>query len=143
MEHHTSPTWLRAGYGLFAVWFVLLGVHMLVDPAGWYHATPGVPAEGPLNIHFIRDIGSAFIMVAVAYGLSLQRSAGWQLPAVAAVLPALHGMIHFIGIVDGHSHGSALIVELLGVVFPGGIAVLLPLVHYKHQKKGTSHDVAF
>ena len=137
------PIWVRAAYGLFALWFALLGAHMLADPAGWYHATPGVSAEGPLNIHFIRDIGSAFIMVAAAYGLSLQRNTSWQLPAVAAALPALHGIIHLISIVGGHSHGSALIVELLGVVFPGGIAVLLALVHYKHQKKGTSHDVSF
>lgn len=138
----TSPTWVRAIYGLFVLWFALLGVHMLIDPAGWYSSTPGVPAEGPMNSHFIRDIGAAFIMVAVCYGFSLQQRASWQLPTIAAVLPAIHGGIHLIGLLSGHSHGTAFFVELLGVIFPGGLAVVLPLVHYKHQKKGTRDEVA-
>jgi hypothetical protein len=95
-----------------------------------------------MNSHFIRDIGSAFIMVAVCYSFSLQQNAIWQLPTVAAVLPAMHGGIHLIGLLSGHSHGIALLVEILGVVFPGGIAVVLPLIHYKHQKKGTRNEAA-
>ncbi len=136
-----SPPWLRTTYGLFAFWFALLGVHMLIDPAGWYSSTPGVPEEGPMNAHFIRDIGSAFIMVAIAYGFSVQKSASWQLPAVAAVLPALHGGIHLLGAISGHRHGDGLLLELLAVVLPGGIAAVLPLVHYRNQSKGAGHEV--
>lgn len=137
----TPPTWVRAIYGLFVLWFALLGAHMLIDPAGWYSVTPGVAAEGPMNSHFIGDIGAAFIMVAAAYGFSMQKGASWQLPAVAAVLPTMHGGIHLIGIISGHSHGNAFLVELLGVIFPGGLAAMLPLIHYTHQKKGYHREV--
>jgi len=138
---NASPLWLRVAYGLFGLWFALLGVHMLIDPAGWYSSTPGVPEEGPMNIHFIRDIGSAFIMVAAAYGFSLQKNTNWHLPAVAAVLPALHGGIHLVGIISGHSHGAAVMVEVFAVIFPGGVAVLMPLVHYRHQSKGAGREI--
>jgi len=131
-----SPTWVRVAYGLFTLWFALLGAHMLIDPVGWYSATPGVSNEGPMNDHFIRDIGAAFVMVAIAYAFSLQKGASWQLPAVAAVLPALHGAIHLFSAITGHSHGTAMVVELFGVILPGGIAVTLPIIHFRHQIKG-------
>jgi hypothetical protein len=36
------------------------GVIMLAVPAAWYTAVPGVPATGPFNPHFVRDIGVAY-----------------------------------------------------------------------------------
>ena len=53
------------------VWTVILalaglgnlanGLWMLADPVGWYREIPAaVPDFGPLNEHFVRDIGSAF-----------------------------------------------------------------------------------
>src|SRR4029077_17484094 len=40
---------------------------MLADPEGWYHGLPaGVPHTGPLNEHFVRDIGAAFTVMGVA-----------------------------------------------------------------------------
>ena len=38
------------------------GVFMLAAPAAWYAFAPGVPNTGPLNAHFIRDIGAAFLV---------------------------------------------------------------------------------
>jgi hypothetical protein len=38
------------------------GVFMLAAPASWYATAPGVPNTGPLNGHFIRDIGAAFLV---------------------------------------------------------------------------------
>ena len=43
------------------------GVWMLATPAAWYHGLPaGVPDTGPLNVHFVRDVGSAFATFAWA-----------------------------------------------------------------------------
>lgn len=33
------------------------GLFMLVSPADWYFAVPGVTTTGPFNQHFVRDIG--------------------------------------------------------------------------------------
>ena len=42
---------------------------MLVAPLHWYHELPAnVPAAGPFNEHFVRDIGCAFAVMAVALG---------------------------------------------------------------------------
>ena len=38
------------------------GLWMLADPGHWYeHLPAGVPDTGPLNAHFVRDIGCAFL----------------------------------------------------------------------------------
>ena len=42
------------------------GLLMLLDPAGWYALAPGVPETGPLNLHFVRDIGCAYILAGLA-----------------------------------------------------------------------------
>jgi hypothetical protein len=42
------------------------GLFMLGDPAAWYAAVPGVPMTGPLNPHFVRDIGCAYCVAGAA-----------------------------------------------------------------------------
>ena len=40
------------------------GAWMLWDPIHWYHTLPAaVPDSGPLNEHFVRDIGCAFTLL--------------------------------------------------------------------------------
>lgn len=42
----------------------LNGLWMLIDPKHWYLNLPGrVPDFGPLNEHFARDLGCAFILI--------------------------------------------------------------------------------
>ena len=56
-------TWVLA---IFGAGNLANGVWMLVDPAGWYVNLPAaVPDFGPLNEHFVRDIGAAYTMTAV------------------------------------------------------------------------------
>lgn len=57
-------TYLLAPFGL-----VTLGNAgwMLAAPVHWYHTLPaGVPDFGPLNEHFVRDIGSGFLVLGAA-----------------------------------------------------------------------------
>lgn len=138
----TSPTGrrsIRIIYALLAAWFALLGLYMLIDPAGWFVATPGVADEGPMNAHFIRDIGAAFLTVAVLYGFSMYQNASWQLPAAAAILPGLHGIIHLWSILTGHTHGDIAALEMSLIVLPGGLAVCLAVFHYKIQHRKEEH----
>jgi hypothetical protein len=58
---------------------------MLADPAGWYAGLPAaVPDTGPLNTHFVRDIGSAFAVMGAALLLAAARPA-LRVPMLAAV----------------------------------------------------------
>jgi len=40
------------------------GVWMQIRPETWYYAIQGVTGAGPLNLHFIRDIGCAYLVAA-------------------------------------------------------------------------------
>lgn len=49
---------------LFAVGNLANGLWMLVDPPHWYtHLPANVPGSGPLNEHFVRDIGCIFTLI--------------------------------------------------------------------------------
>jgi uncharacterized protein YjeT (DUF2065 family) len=74
------------------------GALMLVAPGLWYTMVPGVIDTGPLNQHFIYDIGMAFVAsgAMLALGARAGRSAA-ILACAGATWPALHALIHIEG----------------------------------------------
>jgi hypothetical protein len=55
------------------------GLLMPFDPVGWYAVGPGVTETGPLNPHFVRDIGCAYILTGFALaGLASTSARGPQ-----------------------------------------------------------------
>jgi hypothetical protein len=115
---------VRAMLLILGVFHALNGVWMVLDPMGWYEAIPGVVATGPLNHHFVQDIGFAFL--ASGAGLALGAFRGRWAPAWAiagATWPALHALLHVSGWL---THGfpkamPAALSEAVGVV---GIGIL-------------------
>ena len=70
------------------------GVFMLAVPAAWYAIVPGVPDSGPLNTHFIRDIGAAFL-VAGGSLMWFARDARARPAALGcAAFFTLHALVH-------------------------------------------------
>lgn len=70
-------TWVL---GLFGLGNVVNGLWMLLDAPGWFVGIPAaVPDFGPLNEHFVRDVGAAYLTVGVAL-------------AWAAFVPAARGL---------------------------------------------------
>jgi hypothetical protein len=113
---------------ILGVFHLLNGLAMLVDPMAWYIAVPGVNASGPLNHHFIADIGLVF--VASGAGLILgarqgPRAAVWA--AAGAAWPALHALLHIGGwLAHGFPATGPLIAsEVFGVVGTGALGVAL------------------
>ena len=77
------------------------GVFMLVAPAAWYAIAPGVPNTGPLNAHFIRDIGAAFL-VAGGSLVWFARDARARPAALAcAAFFVLHALVHLTDAITG------------------------------------------
>jgi hypothetical protein len=74
------------------------GFWMLTAPDSWYAAIPGVPATGPLNHHFVEDVGMAFVASGglLAVGASTTARAG-AFAIAGAVWPLLHSFIHISG----------------------------------------------
>lgn len=98
------------------------GTYMFVDPSAWYHVVPGVPHTGPLNIHFVRDIGIAYFTAGVAIAWS-QFGADWRATALGAMFISLHAALHTVETVYGHHH-DVIINELLAVHMPAAVAIL-------------------
>ena len=72
------------------------GLWMLADPVGWYTTLPaGVPDFGPLNEHFVRDIGSTFTMLGLGLLWATFRTSV-RLPVLVLVtlFNGLHALVH-------------------------------------------------
>jgi hypothetical protein len=69
---------------------------MLASPAHWYlHLPANVPGSGPLNEHFVRDIGCIFSLLGIALLLSIVRRR-WRVPAMvaASAYSVAHALVH-------------------------------------------------
>jgi hypothetical protein len=120
---------MRAFLWIFGLGNIANAIWMLVAPEAWYHELPaGVPDTGPLNLHFVRDIGAAYATT----GLAL--CAGAEMPqyrraaiAGAAVFLGLHAAIHVFDLVTGLLPATHWIEDLPGVFFPALLLAVLSL----------------
>jgi hypothetical protein len=101
------------------------GVYMFVDPPGWYAAVPGVPDTGPLNHHFVRDIGIAYFTAGAALTWSAF-GAGWRAAALAALFIGGHALLHLGELAMGH-HRDVIVNEALAVHLPAILIVALAI----------------
>lgn len=99
----------------------LNGLMMLADGPGWYARVPGVTDTGPLNAHFIQDIGMAFLVAGLALAARAWRPRYWPAGLAGAGFLAGHAAIHLVGILGGHAHHAAF--DLIGIVFPATLAL--------------------
>jgi hypothetical protein len=82
--------------GLFALGNLVNGVWMLANPAHWYiHLPANVPGTGPLNEHFVRDIGCIFLLMGLALAIAAFRRS-WRLPAMVLTTAfyGAHALVH-------------------------------------------------
>jgi len=100
---------------------------MLVDPAGWYSLVPGVSETGPLNPHFVRDIGCAYLMSGAAFlWLAFDDRARPAAIAGAGFL-TLHALVHVADGIAGRAHAEHAAVTVAAVFVPAAIALWLAL----------------
>ena len=116
--------------GLFGLGNVVNGLWMLVDPVHWYHTLPaGVPDFGPLNEHFVRDIGCIYLLLGLAlvigaFRLSLRApSCG-----AAAAFSLLHAVVHVFDTARGFVGLEHWWIDLPGVYAPALIVTALYFV---------------
>ena len=84
------------------------GALMLAAPEFWYSLAPGADHTGPMNIHFIRDIGLAFLASAAALFVAARTGSR------AVLIPALvflggHALLH---LAEMAVHGTTLTAAL-------------------------------
>ncbi|MFJ7793969.1 hypothetical protein [Pseudomonas sp. NPDC096950] len=104
------------------------GVFMLINPALWYSAVPGVERTGLFNQHFIRDIGLLYMAIGAAFaGGSLSPTHRVLLWASAATWLTAHALFHFWEVAAGICGPEALRVDFAAVTLPAIFAILLTL----------------
>lgn len=123
---------LRAFYILMALGHAGNGLVMLANPEAWYsELVPGVPNTGPMNTHFERDIGLAFL----AFGLGL----GWAafnldkarpIHVLATIFIGGHGLFHVIEIARGALPPEHWVYDSVSVFLPSALlfALCVPAV---------------
>jgi len=99
---------------------------MFASPRSWYLAIPGVPQTGPANAHFIRDIGCAYLVVALSL-LWLARSPKHAWPAALAGggFLTMHALVHICDFFAGRELGRQLVADLPAVFIPATLVVWL------------------
>jgi len=107
------------------VWFGN-AVWMLADPAGWYAGVDGVPNTGPYNPHFVRDIGMAYLTLALLAFAAI-RWPGQSTPLIGAgaLFLGLHAILHVWDIAAGRLPTEHIVMDMPGVFLPVFIAALL------------------
>ncbi len=111
--NHGALAAALAGMGLVSG---LNAAAMLGAPETWYWSVPGVPNTGPLNVHFVRDIGVTFATLSAALGLAavlpVHRAI---LTFVASLWFAGHAALHIFDITTGCLPASHWLIDLPGV----------------------------
>lgn len=74
--------------GLFA-----FGPYIFFFPQQFYDLIPGLAAMGPFSIHFIRDVGLAFLACGILTFWGAARG-DWRLVLAGLLWPNLHGLFH-------------------------------------------------
>ncbi len=104
------------------------GAFMLISPAGWYFAVPGVTTTGPFNQHFIRDIGLVFLFLGFAFitgaARPRYRPIAW---GAATVWLAGHALFHLWEVAAGICGPSVLLRDFPAVSLPALLGLFLTL----------------
>ena len=102
------------------------GAAMLLQPTAWYHAVPGVVYTGPLNLHFVRDIGAAYLGSAVGLAWrALRGPAAAPAAQCGALFLVLHAAIHVAETLAGLCGWRQLVADVPGVLLPALLAAAL------------------
>jgi hypothetical protein len=118
---------LKAFYVIMAIVSVGNGLTMLAAPEAWYEEiVPGAHHTGPMNIHFQRDIGIAFLaagagLIWAAFHLAQARA----MHVVTGIFLGGHGLLHVYDILVGHLPMEHWLYDTPTVILPGAIMLAL------------------
>jgi hypothetical protein len=127
---------VRAGLILLGLFHLGNGLWMLAAPDSWYAAIPGVSATGPINHHFVADIGLAFAASGTGLLLGARSAASAGAFAVAgAAWPALHALLHLWGWIHmGVPAGTSIAMsEGGGLMLVGALGAALAWIRYSER----------
>ena len=123
--------------GLGALGNLANGLWMLADPAGWHAGIPaGVPDFGPLNEHFVRDVGVIFTMLGIALAWAAYvPSARVTATALVTLFYVLHALVHVYDTARGLVGSEHWLIDLPAVYLPALFLVILTALLVRQQPR--------
>jgi len=95
------------------------GAWMLVAPVSWYLRIPGVANTGPANLHFIRDIGCAYLVAGLTViWLGQASRQAWPAALASGTFLGLHALVHLYDFFIGHESARELMSDLPTIFLP-------------------------
>lgn len=108
---------------------------MLAYPFSWYNNFPAaIPHTGPFNSHFVRDIGVAYICVAIGFAwCAVHPVRGYGIHLGLTAFFAGHAFIHLYDILSGRLPHSHWLIDSPMVFLPAIIMIILALPAVRKQ----------
>ena len=107
--------------GILAAFNLANGLAMIFVSSAWWASVPGVPETGPFNLHFVQDVGAAFLVCGLALAARAWRATYWAAAVAGSAFLVTHALIHLALMAGGHDHHAA--ANLAAVVLPAGLAL--------------------
>ncbi|MCD9147479.1 hypothetical protein [Pseudophaeobacter flagellatus] len=115
---------------------VLTAAYIWIATQHWYHTIPGVAQTGPMNFHFAKDVGLAYLASGVALiwaGVKHDKSAG----ICGASWLVLHALFHiWIWFHRGTPADLVSLTNLIGIQMPA-FAGFISAVNLKSERANT------
>jgi uncharacterized protein YjeT (DUF2065 family) len=105
------------------------GISMLLAPAAWYASIPGVQTTGPFNHHFVRDIGSAYLVAGAGLIWFALDYRARPAALAAAFFFALHALVHLADAVAGRESVEHALADIPAIYLSAALALWVALPH--------------
>ncbi len=131
---------------LLALGLVVNGTWMFLSPDTWYATVPGVVDTGPLNPHFVRDIGGAYLASGVAFAwFAFARPLARPAALVGATFLILHAIVHLWDVIAGRESVHHAATDLPTILLPALLSLWLvrmaaPSVVGEHRPPPTTRS---
>ena len=110
--------------------YLLTGLYIAVLPHDFYLNAPGARETGPYNMHFMRDVGFAFLTSAIAIGYGVYANHR-PVMILGSLWLLIHGLFHIsLWLVHGMQLDQAALIDAVTVSIPA-IAVFVLCLRYR------------
>ncbi len=127
-----KPLLLKSTFNLFGAVGIGNALWMLFATTSWFNTLPaGLHDTGPLNGHFVRDVGLVYLLSGIALLWCAQNlSTCFRIYLVVVLFYVGHSLIHVVEILLGLLPPSHWLIDLPLVFLPSLILLfLVPSVH--------------
>ena len=109
---------------LLATMLIANGTVMIFAPESWYTLVPGATDTGPLNVHFVRDIG---VVYAIAGAGLLWRLIdpwrGWPVVLASGLFLLAHACLHFVELLSTAHHNVYYPSDIVTIYLPAVLVI--------------------